>query len=132
MAHNFTEEQVKEAIDNSDLTSSSVARYLALHFSRNGKCKGQTADRYIKEYNLDTRLKDKIASVSNKALKVIIEAIEKGDRKTAKWWLERIMRQMFGNEITVHNENKDPLNINFENFNVKELLDSDSEIGGLN
>ena len=42
------------------------------------------------------------------------------------------MRQKFGNEITVHNENKDPLNINFENFNVKELLDSDSEIGGLN
>jgi hypothetical protein len=131
-SYQFTKEQIQEAIENSDFTYISVANYLARHFSAKGKCDNETAKRYIQKYNLEAELQGGELDITTLAYGNIRKAIKKGDIKTSKWWLERIMRQKFGNEITVHNENKDPLNINFENFNVKELLDSDSEIGGLN
>lgn len=130
--HNFTKEQVKEAIEHSDFTYISVANYLARHFSATGKCDDEAAKKYIQKYNLEAELQGGELDITTLAYGNIRKAIKKGDIKTSKWWLERIMRQKFGNELTVHNENKDPLNINFENFNVKELLDPDSEIGGLN
>ena len=68
--------------------------------------------------------------VTKKAWDSVKKNIEKGDTRDAKWWLERILRNQFGNEITVHNDNKEPLNINFENFSKTDLLDKDTEIGG--
>lgn len=119
---NFTKAQVKKAIDESDYTYQGVADYLALHVSKDGRCSDDTAKKYIEKYGLESYLRDKTTETTRKALKTIRTAIERGDTKTSKWWVERILREKFGNEIVVHNENKEPLNINFENFTLEDLL----------
>lgn len=131
--HKFTREQIIEAIDNSDYTYSSVADYLALYVSRNGKCDDMTAKAYITKYNLDAYLHTKTTEVTKDALATIRKAIKKGDVKSSKWWLERVLRSQFGNEVTVHNENPDPLNINLNGamMSAEELAKaSNIEIGG--
>lgn len=129
----YTEEQIKEAIAHSDYTYKSVANYLARHFTDNHKCDDKTALRYIKHYHLEAELEGGEMDITSLAYGNIKRAIEKGDTKTSKWWLERIKREKFGNEIVVHNDNKEPLNINFENFSKEEFLAdrTNSEIGGL-
>lgn len=129
----YTEEQVKEAISHSDFTIKSIANYLARHYSKDNKCDSKTAERYIKKYHLEAELEGGEMDITSLAYGNIKRAIEKGDTKTSKWWLERIKREKFGNEIVVHNDNKEPLNINFENFSKEEFLAdrTNSEIGGL-
>lgn len=122
----FTKEQIKDAIDNSDYTYTSVADYLAMVVSKDGKCDADTAKKYILEYNLESYMRFKTVEVSKDAFCTIRKAIKKGDVKTSKWWLERVLRERFGNEIVIHNENKDPLNINLNGdfLSCKELKDS--------
>ena len=108
----FTRQQIIEAIDNSDYTYNSVATYLAVVFSKSGKCTHDTAKSYIQKYNLEEYLNFKTTEISKDCIQIIRKAIKKGDIKTAKWWLERVLRDKFGNEVVVHNDNKDPLNIN--------------------
>lgn len=122
----FTREQIIEAIDNSDYTYNSVATYLAVMFSKSGKCTHDTAKSYIQKYNLEEYLNFKTTEISKDCIQIIRKAIKKGDVKTAKWWLERVLREKFGNEIVIHNENKDPLNINLNGdfLSCKELKDS--------
>lgn len=129
---NYTEEQVREAIKHSDFTYSSVANYLARHFSYNYKCDNETATRYIKKYHLEAELAGGEMEISALAYGNIRRAIEKGDVKTSKWWLERILREKFANEIIVHNDNKEPLNINFENYSKADIEKNPNiEIGGI-
>lgn len=129
----FTEDQVREAIAHSDYTQHSIANYLARHFAEDHRCNDKTAARYIHKYNLESELEGGEIEITSLAYGNIKRAIEKGDTKTSKWWLERIKREKFGNEIIVHNDNKEPLNINFENFSKEEFLSdrTNSEIGGL-
>ena len=128
---NYTEAQVKEAIEHSDFTQHSIANYLARHFSANHKCDDKTAARYIRKYNLESELEGGEIEITSLAYGNIKKAIQKGDTKTSKWWLERVLRQKFGNEIVVHNDNKEPLNINFENFSKSDFENSSNiEIGG--
>ena len=132
MAHNFTKEQIIDAIDHSDFSYQSVANYLALNYSDDKKCADDTAKKYIKKYRLEPYLNSFFDATTNKALRTISRAIEKGDVKTSKWWTERVLREKFGNEIVVHNDNKEPLNINFENFSKEDFLGNENaEIGGL-
>lgn len=122
MAKDFTKAQVKKAIDESDYTYQGVADYLALHVAKNGRCSLDTAKTYIEKHGLESYLRDKTTETTRKALKTIRTAIERGDTKTSKWWVERILREKFGNDIVVHNDSKEPLNINFENFTLEDLL----------
>lgn len=127
----FTEEQVREAIEHSDYTQHSIANYLARHFAADHRCNDKTAARYIQKYNLESELEGGEIEITSLAYGNIKRAIQKGDTKTSKWWLERIKREKFGNEIVVHNDNKDPINVNFENFTRKEMETSANvEIGG--
>ena len=127
----FSEEQLREAIENSDYTYKSIANYLARHFAEDHKCSDHTATAYIKKYHLEAEVEGGEMDLTALSYGNIKKAISKGDIKTSKWWLERIKREKFGNEIVVHNDNKDPLNINFENFSKTDLLNnSNSEIGG--
>lgn len=127
----FTEEQVREAIYNSDYTYTSIANYLARNFAANHKCQMHTAQSYVRKYHLEAEIEGGEIDITTLAYGNIKKAIQKGDIKTSKWWLERIKREKFGNEIVVHNDNKEPLNINFENFTKKEMETSANvEIGG--
>lgn len=127
----YTEEQLREAIAHSDYTYTSIANYLARHCTENHKCTDDTAKKYIKKFHLEAEVEGGEIDVTTLAYGNIKRAIEKGDTKTSKWWLERIKREKFGNEIVVHNDNKEPLNINFENFTKKEMETSANvEIGG--
>lgn len=127
----FTEEQLREAIENSDYTYTSIANYLARHFVENHKCDPDTAKKYIIKFHLEAEVEGGEIDITTLAYGNIKRAISKGDTKTSKWWLERIKREKFGNEIVVHNDNKEPLNINFENFTKEDLFkNSNAEIGG--
>ena len=127
----YTEEQLREAIEHSDYTYTSIANYLARHFTENHKCTDDTAKKYIIKFNLEAEVKGGEIDITTLAYGNIKKAIAKGDTKTSKWWLERIKRDKFGNEIVVHNDNKEPLNINFENFTKEDLFkNKNTEIGG--
>lgn len=127
----YTEDQLREAIANSDYTYTSIANYLARHFTENHKCSDDTAKKYIIKFKLEAEVEGGEMDITALAYGNIKRAISKGDTKTSKWWLERIKREKFGNEIVVHNDNKEPLNINFENFSKADLLGNpNTEIGG--
>lgn len=128
----YTEEQVRDAIEHSDYTMHSIANYLARNYSADHKCNDRTAERYVKKYKLESEIEGGENDITTLAYGNIKKAVAKGDIKTSKWWLERIVRQKFGNEITVHNENTEPLNINFENFSAADFFKNpDMEIGGI-
>lgn len=128
----FTEEQVREAIAHSDYTQHSIANYLARHFAKDHKCNDMTAARYIKKFNLESEIEGGEIEITSLAYGNIKRAIQKGDTKTSKWWLERILRQKFGNEVTVHNDNSKPLKIDFGGYSIKDLTSNPNvEIGGI-
>ena len=126
----YTNEQILEAIKNSTPDYQSIANYLAVNFDKKHQCSKDTAKALIERRNLECFMYQEMNEVTKKAWDSVKKNIEKGDTRDAKWWLERILRNQFGNEITVHNDNKEPLNINFENFSKTDLLDKDTEIGG--
>lgn len=129
----YTEEQLREAINNSDYTYTSIANYLARHFTENHKCTDDTAKKYVIKYHLEAEVAGGEIDITTLAYGNIKRAISKGDTKTSKWWLERIKREKFGNEIVVHNDNKEPLNINFDNFSKADFLqNANTELGGKN
>ena len=133
MAHKFTYEQVKEAIDNSDYTYRAIALYLAEHFTKKKICDKETAQKYVIQLGLEPYLYSFYISTTRKSLNTISRAIDKGDVKTSKWWAERMLREQFGNEVTVHQKTTDPLNINLQGelFTAEELANcSGVEISG--
>lgn len=133
MAHKFTYEQVKEAIDNSDYTYRAIALYLAEHFTKKKICDKETAQKYVIQLGLEPYLYSFYISTTRKSLNTISRAIDKGDVKTSKWWAERMLREQFGNEVTVHQKTTDPLNINLQGelFSAEELANcSGVEISG--
>lgn len=119
----FTKNQVLAAIKNCEFTYESVAKYLS-QFAPDGKCDGETAKRYIEKYGDDTKEAFKNSSLELRDLAIdnIKMALKRRDVKTSKWVLERLAREMFGNEITVNTENQNPLNINFEGLTKEDLL----------
>lgn len=123
MAHKFTYEQVKEAIDNSDYTYKAIALYLAEHFTKKKICDDETAKKYVIQLGLEPYLYSFFGSTTRESLNTISLAIKKGDVKTSKWWVERMLREQFGNEVTVHQKTTDPLNINLQGelFSEEEL-----------
>jgi len=122
----FTKKQILEAIENCEYTYKSVAEYLAKNFSENGKCSPRTAKRYIEKFGEETKTAFKDSSIPLRDLAIgnIKLALERKDVKTSKWVLERLAREMFGNEITVNTESKNPLNINFEGLSKDDLLNA--------
>lgn len=96
----FKKKQVLEAIKNSDYTFESVAKYLAEHFSPDGKCDGRTAKEYIEKYGAETKNAFQSGALSLRDMSVenIKKALKRGDVKTSKWVLERIDRGVFGEQ----------------------------------
>ena len=61
MRKGFTAEDIKNAIDNSDYTYTTIAAWLALNVSKNKTCKPETAKKYIQRFHLEAYLEMKMA-----------------------------------------------------------------------
>lgn len=127
MRKGFTAEDIKNAIDNSDYTYTTIAAWLALNVSKNKTCKPETAKKYIQRFHLEAYLEMKMAEITRDALQTVRKSIKRGDARTSKWWLERVLRNTFGNEIKVNNTASDPLNINLTGnlMSSTELMSAD-------
>jgi len=122
-------ETVLEAIKNSQGIISTIAKRL-------GNCDAKTVKRLIKRWKeTDDAYNNEVDFVLDLAESKVIKAINDGDIKTAKWYLELKGRERGYERTTVFKqENTNPLNINLSgagDVSREDLLQaSNVEIGG--
>jgi len=109
--HNFTEEQLREAIKNTD----SVISNLAINLD----CDWHTARRYLDKFpEVKTEFVRESEKTSDKAKRNISKAIDEGDLNLSKWYLEK--------NINTNNEFSDKIQLEHSgdikvNININEI-----------
>ena len=97
--NSYTTQQFINAIPGSGGIISTIAARVG--------CTWNTAKKYVTEFaTVRAAYDDECETINDKAESTLIRAIEDGDIASAKWWLSKKRKQMFGEALDVTSDGK--------------------------